>query len=62
MPEHNHAKTRHCPHCGGFSAVAVTTGQRTLAGYRETVTATCPACHGTGIAPLASRIKAGAAC
>ncbi|GHC52337.1 hypothetical protein [Streptomyces cinnamoneus] len=62
MPEHNHALARRCPHCDGFPAVAVTTGQRTPAGYRETITATCPACHGTGSLPLAKRVKAGATC
>ncbi|MFE3598997.1 hypothetical protein [Streptomyces sp. NPDC059142] len=48
-----------CHHCDGFPAVAVTTGQRTPNGQRQTITATCPACHGTGHAiPDAALVRA----
>ncbi|MER6315061.1 hypothetical protein ABT237_14975 [Streptomyces sp. NPDC001581] len=38
-----------CLACDGFPAVAVTLGGRDRAGARRTITAHCPACHGTGI-------------
>ncbi|MFD8338937.1 hypothetical protein ACFV42_40780 [Streptomyces solisilvae] len=50
MPQHTHAHTRHCPHCGGFSTVAVTAGGRHLDGSRVTIRVTCPGCQGTGTA------------
>ena len=50
-----------CPHCDGFPTVAVTTGQTTPNGQRETVTATCPACRGTGhTAPARAYARTGA--
>ncbi|MFJ1879728.1 hypothetical protein [Streptomyces sp. NPDC088137] len=36
-----------CGHCDGFPTVAITTGTRTPDGQRRTITADCPACHGT---------------
>ncbi|MFJ8857030.1 hypothetical protein ACIRD8_01215 [Streptomyces sp. NPDC102451] len=37
-----------CAHCDGFPQVAITTGQTTPTGHRQTITADCPACNGTG--------------
>jgi hypothetical protein len=48
MPQHNHASGRVCGHCDGFPTVAITTGGRNRDGSRRTITATCPACQGTG--------------
>ncbi|WP_189451960.1 hypothetical protein [Streptomyces abikoensis] len=62
MPEHAHALRRRCSDCDGFSAVAVTTGSRTPAGHRETVTALCPSCRGTGTTRRSARTEAGATC
>lgn len=62
MPEHAHVLRRRCSDCDGFSAVAVTTGWRTPAGHRETVTAICPSCRGTGIRPRSIRTEAGVTC
>ncbi|PHQ50322.1 hypothetical protein BLA24_22505 [Streptomyces cinnamoneus] len=52
MPQHTHALSRPCSHCDGFPAVAVTTGRTTPTGHRETITATCPACRGTGTSKI----------
>ncbi|MEW5539722.1 hypothetical protein AB1339_18955 [Streptomyces cyaneofuscatus] len=46
-------------HCDGFPTVTITTGTRTPDGQRQTITAHCPACHGTG--HTRTRIKAVAA-
>ncbi|AZQ72715.1 hypothetical protein EKH77_17130 [Streptomyces luteoverticillatus] len=62
MPENSPARPRQCSHCGGFPAVAVTTGSRTPAGHRETVTAVCPSCRGTGTTRRSVRTEAGATC
>ncbi|MDQ1027628.1 RNase P subunit RPR2 [Streptomyces umbrinus] len=37
-----------CPNCNGFASVAVTLGGRDRHGHLRTITANCPACHGTG--------------
>ncbi|WP_328224101.1 MULTISPECIES: hypothetical protein [unclassified Streptomyces] len=37
-----------CPACDGFASVAITLGGRDARGHLRTVTAHCPACHGTG--------------
>ncbi|MET9960959.1 hypothetical protein ABZ128_18215 [Streptomyces sp. NPDC006326] len=37
-----------CPNCDGFPAVAITLGGRDRTGALRTITAHCPACHGTG--------------
>ncbi|MEV0954654.1 hypothetical protein ACFY8Q_06885 [[Kitasatospora] papulosa] len=47
MPQHTRPRPI-CAHCDGFPQVAITTGQTTPAGHRQTITADCPACHGTG--------------
>jgi hypothetical protein len=41
---------RICPNCDGFASAAITTGGRDRHGHLHTVTADCPACHGTGTA------------
>ncbi|MFI8532815.1 hypothetical protein ACIGMX_21565 [Streptomyces aquilus] len=40
--------TRVCPDCDGFASVKVTLGGRDCNNHLRTVTAHCPACHGTG--------------
>ncbi|MFF5881532.1 hypothetical protein [Streptomyces sp. NPDC012589] len=50
---------RICPACDGFATVAVTLGARDPRGHLRTITAHCPACHGTGTAP-ARRVREGA--
>jgi DnaJ-class molecular chaperone len=51
MPQHTPPRPI-CDHCDGFPTVTVTitTGTRTRTpdGQRKTITANCPACHGTG--------------
>ncbi|MGW7460358.1 hypothetical protein [Streptomyces sp. NPDC054797] len=37
-----------CPDCDGFPAVKITLGGRDRTGALRTITAHCPACHGTG--------------
>ncbi|MEV7691122.1 hypothetical protein [Streptomyces bungoensis] len=39
---------RICPDCDGFASVAITLGGRDRHGHLRTITAHCPACHGTG--------------
>ncbi|WP_432105707.1 hypothetical protein [Streptomyces sp. bgisy091] len=47
MPENTRPRPI-CAHCDGFPQVAITTGQTTPTGHRQTITAACPACRGTG--------------
>ncbi|MEV8422848.1 hypothetical protein [Streptomyces niveus] len=47
MPQHTRPRPI-CPDCDGFPTVAITTGQTTANGQRQTLTVTCRACHGTG--------------
>ncbi|MFJ9918906.1 hypothetical protein ACIRSF_06405 [Streptomyces rubiginosohelvolus] len=50
-----------CGHCDGFPTVTITIGQTTLSGQRKTITANCPACHGTGhTAPARAHTRIGA--
>ncbi|WP_405676837.1 hypothetical protein OG292_19560 [Streptomyces sp. NBC_01511] len=59
MPQHTRPRPI-CPNCDGFAAVAITTGQRTDDGQRQTLTATCRPCHGTGHrTPAAALVHAG---
>ncbi|AWZ05145.1 MULTISPECIES: hypothetical protein [unclassified Streptomyces] len=37
-----------CPNCDGHASVAITLGGRDRTGHLRTITAHCPACHGTG--------------
>ncbi|CAM5684575.1 hypothetical protein SALBM311S_09145 [Streptomyces alboniger] len=39
---------RICPNCDGHASAAITLGGRDTQGNRRTITAYCPACHGTG--------------
>ncbi|TDU77691.1 hypothetical protein [Streptomyces sp. KS 21] len=41
-----------CPNCDGFPSVAITLGGRDRTGALRTITAHCPACHGTGTRPV----------
>ena len=50
---------RICPNCDGFASVAITLGGRDRHGNLRTITAHCPACHGTGTARTTS-IREGA--
>ncbi|RSS70291.1 hypothetical protein [Streptomyces sp. WAC06614] len=55
MAQHTPAPRQICPNCDGHASVAVTLGGRNSAGHLRTVTAHCPACHGTGAhRPLAT--------
>ncbi|MYX13458.1 hypothetical protein GTY67_08445 [Streptomyces sp. SID8374] len=55
MPQHTLPRPI-CGHCDGFPTVTITTGTRTPDGQRQTITANCPACHGTGhTAPARAR-------
>ncbi|MER7763500.1 hypothetical protein [Streptomyces sp. NPDC097619] len=48
MAQHTLARGRVCPDCDGFPVVHITTGTTAPGGGRNTLAATCPACHGTG--------------
>ncbi|MFF3514652.1 hypothetical protein ACFY2Z_02475 [Streptomyces sp. NPDC001222] len=41
-------RPRICGNCDGFASVAITLGGRDARGHLRTITAHCPACHGTG--------------
>ncbi|MGW1673451.1 hypothetical protein [Streptomyces sp. NPDC002324] len=41
---------RICPNCDGHASAAITLGGRDHHGHLRTITAHCPACHGTGTA------------
>ncbi|MFE5174085.1 hypothetical protein [Streptomyces sp. NPDC056634] len=47
MPQHTQT-TPVCPACDGFASAAITLGGRDRHGHLRTITAHCPACHGTG--------------
>lgn len=60
MPQHTRPRPI-CAHCDGFPQVVITTGQTTPTGRRQTITATCPACRGTGhTAPARAYARTGA--
>jgi hypothetical protein len=59
MAQHTPPARRICPVCDGFASVAVTLGGRDARGHLRTLTAHCPACHGTGTVP-AHRLQEGA--
>ncbi|MGW2333963.1 hypothetical protein ACWCXS_08435 [Streptomyces sp. NPDC001685] len=52
MAQHTPPARRICPACDGFATVAVTLGGRDRHGHLRTISARCPACHGTGITPV----------
>ncbi|MFE7011045.1 hypothetical protein ACFVAQ_11120 [Streptomyces sp. NPDC057651] len=47
MPQHTQNQPV-CRHCDGFASAAITLGGRDRHGKLRTITAHCPACHGTG--------------
>ncbi|MFE0540602.1 hypothetical protein ACGFYM_10450 [Streptomyces sp. NPDC048231] len=47
-----------CPNCDGYASAAITLGGRNAHGQLRTITAHCPACHGTGTVP--ARVREGA--
>lgn len=51
MMPHRHTPASPCPNCGGFAAVAVTTGTRSTSGELPTGLLRCPVCKGTGHLP-----------
>ncbi|NXY95674.1 hypothetical protein HYE82_15005 [Streptomyces sp. BR123] len=51
MAQHTPAPPRICLNCSGFSAVHITLGGRDRTGQLRTITAHCPACHGTSTRP-----------
>jgi hypothetical protein len=46
---------RICPNCDGQATAAITLGGRDHLGNLRTITAHCPACHGTGNRPVHTR-------
>ncbi|MFF4132227.1 hypothetical protein ACFY1B_11915 [Streptomyces mirabilis] len=48
MTHRTRPPSRICPNCDGFASAAVTLGGRDRNGNLRTITAHCPACHGTG--------------
>ncbi|MGV9852200.1 hypothetical protein ACWDWU_26010 [Streptomyces sp. NPDC003442] len=48
MPQRTGPMPRVCPNCDGFASAAIATGGRNQRGHLHTITADCPACHGTG--------------
>ncbi|MFC9910464.1 hypothetical protein [Streptomyces sp. NPDC127197] len=50
MTAHPTPPPRICPNCDGFASAAITLGGRDRHGHLRTLTAHCPACHGTGLA------------
>lgn len=59
MPEYTRPVRQICPDCDGFPTVAITTGQTTPTGHRQTLTVTCRACNGTGHRTPAVLVRAG---
>ncbi|MCT9109440.1 hypothetical protein ACFWD7_14200 [Streptomyces mirabilis] len=50
MTHRTRPPSRICPACDGFASAAITLGGRDRNGHLRTITAHCPACHGTGTA------------
>ncbi|MCX5255506.1 hypothetical protein OOK27_15410 [Streptomyces canus] len=48
MTQHTTPTSRICPNCDGQASAAITLGGRDRNGHLRTITAHCPACHGTG--------------
>ncbi|WP_392841319.1 hypothetical protein [Streptomyces sp. LN500] len=48
MAQHTPARTRICPDCDGFPAVAIDTGTLLDDGTRATLLVTCRRCQGNG--------------
>ncbi|MER6393534.1 MULTISPECIES: hypothetical protein [unclassified Streptomyces] len=58
MAQPDRTPPRVCPNCDGFPAVAVTLGGRDRTGALRTITAHCPACHGTGVRAVRRTVSA----
>ncbi|MGV9606862.1 hypothetical protein ACWDR2_24375 [Streptomyces sp. NPDC003631] len=58
MTDRTTSPPRICPNCDGFASAAITLGGRNACGQLRTITAHCPACHGTGTVP--ARVREGA--
>ncbi|MGW0333302.1 hypothetical protein ACWD0J_15760 [Streptomyces sp. NPDC003011] len=50
MTHRTRPPSRICPDCDGQASAAITLGGRDHRGHLRTITANCPACHGTGTA------------
>ncbi|MFE6897096.1 hypothetical protein ACFVFJ_09520 [Streptomyces sp. NPDC057717] len=48
MTDRTRPAPRICPACDGFASAAIALGGRDHRGHLRTITAHCPACHGTG--------------
>ncbi|MGW9028136.1 GGDEF domain-containing protein [Streptomyces sp. NPDC055722] len=55
MTDRTTPRPRICPNCDGFASAAITLGGRDPRGHLRTITAHCPACHGTGTRPAPIR-------
>lgn len=60
MTHRTRPPSRICPDCDGFASAAITLGGRDHRGHLRTITAHCPACHGTGTAHRPARVREGA--
>ncbi|MEU1034529.1 hypothetical protein ABZ402_38655 [Streptomyces mirabilis] len=60
MTHHTRPPSQICPNCDGFASAAITLGGRDRNGHLRTITAHCPACHGTGTAHRPARLREGA--
>ncbi|MFE2485662.1 MULTISPECIES: hypothetical protein [Streptomyces] len=60
MTHRTRPPSRICPNCDGFASAAITLGGRDRNGHLRTITAHCPACHGTGTAHRPARLREGA--
>ncbi|MFE4998823.1 hypothetical protein ACFRH4_47710 [Streptomyces mirabilis] len=59
MTHRTRPPSRICPNCDGFASSAITLGGRDQHGHLRTITAHCPACHGTGTAHRPARLREG---
>ncbi|MER5358820.1 hypothetical protein [Streptomyces sp. NPDC002785] len=59
MTHRTRPPSRICRNCGGFASAAVTLGGRDRHGHLRTISAHCPACHGTGTAHSPARLREG---
>ncbi|WP_369247266.1 hypothetical protein [Streptomyces sp. R41] len=60
MTHRTRPSSRICPNCDGFASAAITLGGRDHRGHLHTITAHCPACHGTGTTHRPARVWEGA--
>ncbi|MFD0340383.1 hypothetical protein ACFVH0_17165 [Streptomyces sp. NPDC127117] len=57
MTHRTRPPSRSCPNCDGVASAAVTLGGRDRHGHLRTISAHCPACHGTGTAHRLARLR-----